>query len=182
MIDARHLAATTVVVVSLALVLSACGGQDEAREPRPAGGATATPSTDVATPGRAQGIEEGEAMNIQLALDGATVAGSLEDTTVGRDFAALLPLTLTLADFHRTERIADLPRRLDTSAAPPGTSARAGDIAYYAPWGNLALFYDDAPYADGLVRLGHLDDTATRLLADLPGSATITITLTGETT
>ena len=32
-----------------------------------------------------------------------------------------------------------------------------GDITYYAPWGNLAIFYKDAGYARGLVKLGRLD-------------------------
>jgi hypothetical protein len=32
-----------------------------------------------------------------------------------------------------------------------------GDIAYYVPWGNLAIFYKDAPYADGLIKLAKID-------------------------
>lgn len=32
-----------------------------------------------------------------------------------------------------------------------------GDITYYSPWGNLALFYRDFGHASGLVRLGRLD-------------------------
>jgi hypothetical protein len=31
-----------------------------------------------------------------------------------------------------------------------------GDITYYAPWGNLAIFYGEST-SDGLVKLGHLD-------------------------
>ncbi len=33
-----------------------------------------------------------------------------------------------------------------------------GDIAYYAPWGNLAIFYKDFGYSGGLVSLGKLDE------------------------
>ena len=32
-----------------------------------------------------------------------------------------------------------------------------GDITYYAPWGNLAIFYKDFGYAKGLVKLGSFD-------------------------
>jgi Cyclophilin-like family len=32
-----------------------------------------------------------------------------------------------------------------------------GDIAYYAPWGNLAIFYKDFRYSRGLVSLGRVD-------------------------
>ncbi|MBD9726471.1 cyclophilin-like fold protein [Streptomyces caniscabiei] len=104
-------------------------------------------------------------MDIELTIDGNAVAGTLNGSAAARDFAALLPLTLNLSDFHETERIADLPRRLSTSGAPDGAEAKAGDLAYYAPWGNLALFYRDFPYSDGLVILGHVTDDGTDRLA-----------------
>ena len=85
------------------------------------------------------------------------LAGTLADTAVARDFAALLPLDFSLDDYAATEKIAYLPRKLTTAGAPPGTAAAAGDICYYAPWGNLALFYRDSGHAKGLVRLGRLD-------------------------
>ena len=31
-----------------------------------------------------------------------------------------------------------------------------GDVTYYAPWGNLALFHRDFEYSSGLVKLGAL--------------------------
>lgn len=103
-------------------------------------------------------------MDIMVTLDGRPVDAVLNSSSAARDFAELLPLTLGLKDFHSTERVADLPRKLDTVGAPEPTAAKAGDIAYYAPWGNLALFYRDgpAPSADLLV-LGHLDVDAGRL-------------------
>jgi hypothetical protein len=105
-------------------------------------------------------------MNIRLAIDGHRLEATLNDSATARGFAALLPLTLNLSDFHQTERIADLPRRLTTSGAPEAAAAKAGDLAYYAPWGNLAIFYRDGgsdPDA-GLVILGHVvDDDIERL-------------------
>jgi Cyclophilin-like family len=35
-----------------------------------------------------------------------------------------------------------------------GSDPSIGDIAYYAPWGNLALFYKDFGYSNGLITLG----------------------------
>jgi hypothetical protein len=103
-------------------------------------------------------------MDIRVTLDGRPVDATLNDSPAARDFAELLPLTLDLEDFHGTERVADLPRKLDTSGAPEPAAAKVGDIAYYAPWGNLALFYRDgpAPSADLLI-LGHLDVSAEQL-------------------
>ncbi|WP_337926728.1 cyclophilin-like fold protein [Paenibacillus caui] len=30
-------------------------------------------------------------------------------------------------------------------------------ITYYAPWGNLAIFYRDFRYSSGLIKLGSID-------------------------
>lgn len=73
---------------------------------------------------------------------------------------ACSPLTVNMEDFHQTERIAYPPRKLDTSDAPDAATPTAGDLAYYSPWGNLALFYRDGPHSPGLVILGRLDDDA----------------------
>ncbi|MFE3906015.1 cyclophilin-like fold protein [Streptomyces sp. NPDC059153] len=73
-------------------------------------------------------------MRIQLTLDGHPVRATLNDSPAARYFAALLPLSLGLEDFHRTERVADLPRNLDTSGAPDAPTPQAGDLAHYATW------------------------------------------------
>lgn len=96
-------------------------------------------------------------MKIRLTLNGASVTATLADNPSARDFASLLPLRLTLRDYASAEKIADLPRRLVTEGSPGGSDARAGDIAYYAPWGNLAIFYKGAGYATGLIPLGRID-------------------------
>jgi len=79
------------------------------------------------------------------------------NSQAAKDFIALLPLTLTLNDYNATEKVSDLPRRLSTKDAPPGFDPSIGDIAYYAPWGNLAIFYKDFGYSSGLVKLGTID-------------------------
>ncbi|MEU6108146.1 cyclophilin-like fold protein [Streptomyces albidoflavus] len=133
----------------------------------PAGTACADGSPQPTPPARtasATPTDRSTAMDLRVTLDGRPVGATLHDTPPARDFAKLLPLTLELEDFHDTERVAGLPRRLDTSGAPEPVSAEPGDIAYYAPWGNLALFHRDgpAPSADLLV-LGRLDADAGQL-------------------
>jgi hypothetical protein len=96
-------------------------------------------------------------MKIRMDVDGEVVTATLDNTAVARDFAALLPLSLTLEDYAVVERIAYLPRKLFTAGAPAGMKPATGDITYYAPWGNLAIFVDDGKAsARGLVRLGKL--------------------------
>lgn len=97
-------------------------------------------------------------MKIQITADGAVIAtASLDDNNAARDFVAMLPLTLPLRDYAGTEKIADLPRKLSTSGSPKAYTPAAGDISFYAPWGNVAIFYKNGELSSGLVRLGRID-------------------------
>lgn len=101
---------------------------------------------------------------IQLILDdGSALEATLEDSVAARDFAALLPLELTLSDYANTEKVSSLPKKLNTQGAPAGIDPEPGDLTYYAPWGNLAIFYRDFGYATGLIKLGRLDVSAQAL-------------------
>lgn len=112
-------------------------------------------------------------MKIRIDVGGTMIMATLDDTETSQDFVSLLPLTLTLTDYAETEKISDLPRRLSTQGAPSGSDPSVGDITYYAPWGNLALFYRDAPYARGLVRLGRIDGSVDALRRTGSASAKI---------
>jgi len=97
-------------------------------------------------------------MDMRVTIDGRKVEATLNDSPAARDLASLLPLTLDLEDFHGTERIADPPRKLTTEGAPEPQAPKTGDLAYFAPWGNLAIFYKDGPSAsEDLLVLGHID-------------------------
>ena len=98
-----------------------------------------------------------DSMKLRLNIDGEIATATLNDSVAARDFAALLPLSLTLENYAVIERIANLPGKLSVAGAPVGTTPKTGDIAYYAPWGNLAIFVGDDAYARGLVRLGRVD-------------------------
>lgn len=103
-------------------------------------------------------------MKIRLSFDDQVIDATLVDTHSARDFYAQLPMSLTLDDYAKTEKIAYLPKTLSEHEAPAGFAPSAGDIAYYAPWGNLAIFYRDFGYSTGLIELGSLDGDA-KLLA-----------------
>ncbi|MDX1612784.1 MAG: cyclophilin-like fold protein [Candidatus Promineifilaceae bacterium] len=114
-------------------------------------------------------------MKIRITLEDAVLMATLVDSQTRRDFISLLPLTLTLEDYAGTEKISDLPRRLSAEGAPSGSDPSVGDITYYAPWGNLAIFYRDFGFASGLVILGKLDGGIESLA--VPGSVSATIEL-----
>ncbi len=112
-------------------------------------------------------------MKVRLRIEDKTMTATLNDGKAAQDFASLLPLTLTLQDYNGTEKISDLPRRLSTEGAPAGSDPSVGDIAYYAPWGNLAIFYNDFGYSTGLVILGKIDGGMAAF--DVPGAVKVTI-------
>lgn len=118
-------------------------------------------------------ISEASSMKIRLTVNGRSMTAMLIDSPTARDFLRLLPLTLTLEDYASTEKIAYLPRKLSEESAPAGVDPSVGDITYYAPWGNLALFYRDFGYAKGLIKLGHIDVGMEAFSG--PGSVTVFI-------
>lgn len=118
-------------------------------------------------------------MKIRLIVKGRrTLTATLIDSPTTRDFLTLLPLTLKLDDYAGTEKIVYLPRKLSEEAAPAGVDPAVGDITYYAPWGNLALFYKDFGYAKGLIKIGSIDEGAE--IFNTPGSITVMIEPTLE--
>jgi hypothetical protein len=116
---------------------------------------------------------QGETMNIKMTVAGQIITAALEESQSARDFFAMLPLTLPLEDYAGTEKIAYLPQRLTTQGAPKGMDPQVGDITYYAPWGNLAIFYQDAGYATGLIKLGRIEAGIAHLTAAPATSITI---------
>lgn len=110
---------------------------------------------------------------IKLHFEEETLTATLNNSKAAQDFQSLLPLTLTLEDYAQTEKVSDLPRSLSTEGSPSGSEASAGDIAHYAPWGNLAIFYKDFRYTEGLIILGSIDGD----VEALKGSASRTVTI-----
>jgi hypothetical protein len=114
-------------------------------------------------------------MKISISIGNKVVTATLADSEAARDFVSLLPLTLVLEDYAKTEKIDYLPRKLSTKGAPAGSDPAVGDIAYYAPWGNLAIYYKDFGYSNGLVILGKIDGDLEAFNA--PGSVKATVEL-----
>lgn len=117
-------------------------------------------------------------MKVRLTINGKETTATLTNSATTRDFVALLPLTLKLDDYASTEKIAFLPKKLSTQGAPAGIDPDVGDITYYAPWGNLAIFYRDFGYSTGLIKLGRFDAGIEAL--EVRGSLNVTIDAIGK--
>ncbi|MFD1260201.1 cyclophilin-like fold protein [Entomomonas asaccharolytica] len=114
-------------------------------------------------------------VQIKLIMNDKIVTATLVDNETTRDFIKLLPLNLTLEDYANTEKISNLPKKLSTKGVPAGYTPSKGDIAYYAPWGNLAIFHKNFSYSRGLVILAKLDSDIE--LFEVQGSINVKIEL-----
>lgn len=97
-------------------------------------------------------------MRVRLTFNGQTMTATLYDNPSARDFHSMLPLDLTIDNYANNEKIAYLPRKLTEESSGPFGNEQPGDLCYFAPWGNLALFYAGYRWSSGLIRLGRLDD------------------------
>lgn len=81
---------------------------------------------------------------------------TLADTAAAHAFAAMLPLTIDMADLNSNEKHAELPRSLPMNASRPGT-IRNGDLMLYGSR-TLVIFYVTFDSSYSYTRLGRVDD------------------------
>ena len=101
-----------------------------------------------------KGIERMNVTKIKLTYDNKVILVEMLDNHSASDFLSLLPLELPFEDYNQTEKTTSLPSKLSTENAPSGMTPKTGDFSYYAPWGNLALYYEGFSYSTGVIQLG----------------------------
>ncbi len=111
-----------------------------------------------------------------LAFDGGEAVVTLADNAAVRDFLTLLPAVLTFEDYAGAEKISYLDRALSTQDKPASYDPQAGDMALYAPWGNLAVFYADAGSSSGLVPMGRVV-SGLEMLAAMEGTFEVSVSI-----
>lgn len=99
--------------------------------------------------------ERKAAMKISVTAAGNTTVFKLNDSGAAKSLYAQLPLSITVEDYAGKEKIFYPPKKLDTADTPQGAAHEAGTLAYYAPWGDVVMFYERFGAAAGLYTLGH---------------------------
>lgn len=112
---------------------------------------------------------------IRFSFADQSFTATLNDSAASQDLIRQLPLALQIEDYATNEKIAYLPQKLTDVGAGPFDNASIGDLCYYAPWGNLVLYYGSYRYSAGLLRLGKLDGGITPLLTR--GTFALSLTL-----
>ncbi len=112
---------------------------------------------------------------INLQINGQTYSATLYDTPLADALYDMLPMMVSFEDYNRTEKIGYLPDKqpLPIEGITDGFEPSTGDLCYYAPWGNLSLFYKSFRYSDNLYSIGHVDADMS-FLSEIDESFTIT--------
>ena len=110
---------------------------------------------------------------IKMTFGGNEIYGEILNTQSGKEFLSQLPANLKFEDYNSTEKISYLPTKLSGRGEPEGFTPKRGDISYYMPWGNLAIFYRDFRYSRSLIKIGTLNDIDK--LANMRGSFEVRI-------
>jgi hypothetical protein len=119
-------------------------------------------------------------MKIRFRLGDTVLPATMLDSAASRDFASLLPLTLTMDDLFRREKYGHLPRAISESGKRTH-KYEVGDIAYWPPGPDVAVFYGHDGRripAPGVVVIGKVDSGVEAL--DRPGSTSVTIELVND--
>ncbi|MCA6999708.1 cyclophilin-like fold protein [Dickeya solani] len=101
--------------------------------------------------------EKGPSMKILISFGTVKMTAALEHNRTAQDFISLLPLAVTLRDYSPAEKVSGaLPRPLSEDGAPATAAGEKGDIAYYAPWGNIAFYRGQGPDAPGVIKIAKI--------------------------
>lgn len=121
-----------------------------------------------ATTARSSEENPGDGQKIRMVFQGGEATVALFDNPLAKEFFRRLPLEVKFEDFSRTEKIFYMPEKLDVSGGV-NADQRKGDFCYYAPWGNIAVFYKGYGHGRSLYVLGMLEsgkDSLARLKND----------------
>ena len=114
-------------------------------------------------------------MKINIKISGKTLAATLADNPTARDFVSLLPLKISMNDLFGREKYNDLPRAI--SETGPGTHGyHVGDIAYWSPDHQLAVYYrqdDQTIPSPGVILVAKMDAGIEAF--QVPGPVKVTI-------
>jgi hypothetical protein len=106
--------------------------------------------------------EKEQNMKIDIKIGGKTFGATLADNATARDFASVLPLTVSMKDLFGREKYAALPKAL-SEKGPRRHRYEVGDIAYWSPSRDLAFYYHqdgESIPSPGIIQIAKFDDGA----------------------
>jgi hypothetical protein len=114
-------------------------------------------------------------MKIRISIADKVVTATVADNATARDFVSVLPLKVSMKDLFGREKYANLPKALSENG-PRTTSYEVGDIAYWSPAHDVAIYYKqggESIPSPGIIPLAKIDAGAEAF--NVPGSVKVTI-------
>lgn len=152
-----------IALILVAIFIAACGSaststplsptQQSAAHTSPSAVPASQPPTETA-PART------DRMKIRFTIGNAVATATLDDNPTARDFASLLPVTLTMHDLFGREKPGPLPRTLNEGEKRQ-FSYEVGQVIYWSPTHEMAIYYADDGQrtipSPGVIVLGKID-------------------------
>ena len=117
--------------------------------------------------------DETAAAQISVTWGDNQVIYALNDSPAAVSLREQLPLTIEVEDYSTNEKIFYPPEELDTTDSPTAADG-AGTLAYYAPWGDVVMFYGDYNENPSLFELGQVV-AGGELVGQMSGTITISV-------
>ena len=92
-------------------------------------------------------------MRISVKSAGHEIIYELNNSQAARELYAQLPLTTDVEPFSNNEMTFYPPQKLNT-ADTPLSDGEPGSLSYYAPWGDVVMFYAPCSPNGSLYELG----------------------------
>ena len=92
---------------------------------------------------------------ISIESNGNTIIFELNNSQAAQDLYDQLPLSVESEDYSDNQKIFYPSEDLNVSDAPEAEGG-AGVLAYYEPWGDVVMFYDDFDSSSSLYELGRV--------------------------
>lgn len=102
--------------------------------------------------------EQNSGTRVKISNDRHELFAVLNDSPTARDFLSLLPMTIAMKDYSGSAKISYPDRKLSAAGAPAGVAPAVGGFTYYAPYGDIAIWYTDSAYVESLIQLGEITE------------------------
>lgn len=137
------------IFLSAAALLLMAGGCGLASSETGAQPAARPPATSE----KAVQKETNPKMRINVTANGKVIVYQLNSSRAAKELYAQLPLTAEVKNFSNNEKVFYPPKKLNTADTPLADAGK-DTLAYYAPWGDVVLFYAPFGKGSGLYALG----------------------------
>ncbi|MDE6733939.1 MAG: hypothetical protein K2J64_00540 [Desulfovibrio sp.] len=101
---------------------------------------------------------------VRILFEGGEAVATLLANPLADALLRLLPMEVEFSDFADEEKIFYLPEKLPVRGTA-NADEQKGDFCYYAPWGNMAIFYKGYGHGKNLYVVGSLTAGKEKLAA-----------------